>query len=67
VKVHLKDYTRKDGFVDLGDGDVNWPEVRQAFADVGYAGAATVELRGGDKAYLMDVAQRVDRLLGLSS
>jgi hexulose-6-phosphate isomerase len=46
---------------------VNWPEVRQAFADIGYTGAATVELRGGDRAYLTDVHQRVQRLLGLSS
>ena len=67
VKVHLKDYSRRNGFVDLGDGDVNWPEVSKAFADVGYAGAATVELRGGDRAYLTDVYQRVNRLLELKS
>jgi hexulose-6-phosphate isomerase len=67
VKVHLKDYSRRGGFVGLGDGDVNWPEVRQAFADIGYTGAATVELRGGDRAYLTDVHQRVQRLLGLSN
>jgi hexulose-6-phosphate isomerase len=67
VKVHLKDYSRRGGFVGLGDGDVNWPEVRKAFADIGYTGAATVELRGGDRAYLTDVHQRVQRLLGLSS
>lgn len=65
VKVHLKDYSRSKGFVNLGDGDVNWPAVRQAFADVGYNAEATVELRGGDRAYLMDLGQRVDRLLGL--
>jgi hexulose-6-phosphate isomerase len=67
VKVHLKDYSRRNGFVDLGDGDVNWPEVSKAFADVSYAGAATVELRGGDRAYLTDVYQRVNRLLELKS
>jgi hexulose-6-phosphate isomerase len=67
VKVHLKDYSRRNGFVDLGDGDVNWPEVTKAFADIGYTGEATVELRGGDRAYLTDVHQRVNRLLGLKS
>jgi hexulose-6-phosphate isomerase len=65
VKVHLKDYSRRNGFVDLGDGDVNWPEVTKAFADIGYTGEATVELRGGDRAYLIDVRQRVNRLLEL--
>ncbi len=65
VKVHLKDYSRREGFVNLGEGDVNWPEVQKAFAEVGYDGAATVELRGGDREYLTDVGERVDRLLGL--
>lgn len=67
VKVHLKDYARRGGFVDLGDGDVNWPEVRKAFAEIGYQGEATVELRGGDREYLTDVYQRVKRLLALSN
>jgi len=70
-RVHLKDFKVKlSGSppfiaqrVNLGDGDVNWPEVRKALAEVGYTGPATVELRGGDEAYLRDVAQRVDRLL----
>ncbi len=67
VKVHLKDYSRREGFVGLGDGDVNWPEVTKAFADIGYTGAATAELRRGDKAYLTDVYQRINRLLSLNS
>jgi len=63
-KVHLKDFKR-DGyqFVNLGDGDVNWPAVREALMAVGYHGPVTVEIRGGDLAYLKDVANRVDRLL----
>lgn len=66
VKVHLKDFKRKEGgysWVNLGDGDVDWPAVGQAFADVGYTGSATVELDGGDETYLRDVSRRVDRLL----
>ena len=65
VKVHLKDYSRSKGFVNLGEGDVDWPAVREAFASVGYNAEATVELRGGDREYLLDLGQRVDRLLGL--
>ena len=66
VKVHIKDFKRKeDGYqwVNLGDGDVDWPAVRQAFADIGYSGSAVVELEGGDESYLRDVSRRVDRLL----
>ncbi len=66
AKVHLKDFKRlEDGYrwVNLGEGDIDWPAVRKAFADVGYTGYATTELEGGDEAYLRDVSQRVDRLV----
>jgi L-ribulose-5-phosphate 3-epimerase len=66
VELHLKDFKRsEDGYkwVNLGEGDINWPEVRKALADIGYSGAATTELEGGDESYLRDVSKRVDRLL----
>ncbi len=66
VKVHLKDFKRKeDGYawVNLGDGDVDWPTVRQAFAEIGYSGSAIAELEGGDEAYLRDVSRRIDKLV----
>jgi hexulose-6-phosphate isomerase len=66
VKVHVKDFKRKeDGYawVNLGDGDVDWAAVRQAFADIGYSGSAVTELAGGDEAYLRDVVKRFDRLV----
>jgi L-ribulose-5-phosphate 3-epimerase len=65
-KVHLKDFKRKENgyaWVNLGDGDVDWAALRQAFAEVGYAGSAIAELDGGDEAYLRDVSRRIDRLL----
>jgi L-ribulose-5-phosphate 3-epimerase len=66
VKVHLKDFKRReDGYawVNLGDGDVDWAAVRQAFTEIGYAGSAVTELEKGDEPYLRDVSKRVDRLL----
>src|SRR5438128_10340423 len=66
VKVHLKDFKRKEGgyaWVNLGDGDVDWPAVRAAFAETGYAGSVIAELEPGDEAYLRDVSRRIDRLL----
>jgi L-ribulose-5-phosphate 3-epimerase len=65
-KVHVKDFKRKENgyaWVNLGDGDVDWPAVRQAFADIGYSGSAVAELEGGDEAYLRDVVKRLDRLV----
>ena len=72
VKVHLKDFKldRRNGqftWPNIGEGDIDWPEVRRAFADIKYAGYMTTELngsRGEDPlAYLKDVAGRVDRFL----
>jgi L-ribulose-5-phosphate 3-epimerase len=71
VKLHLKDFQldRRSGqftWKNLGEGDIDWPEVRRALADIKYAGYATTELSGptGDAAvYLKDVSARVDRFL----
>jgi L-ribulose-5-phosphate 3-epimerase len=68
AKVHLKDFQLdrpggKFAWKNLGEGDIDWVEVRKAFADVGYAGWMTTEISGGDAAYLKDVVVRFDRFL----
>ncbi len=68
VRVHLKDFqldrpNGKFAWKNLGEGDIDWPEVRKALADIGYESWATVEIQGGDAAYLKDVSARFDRFL----
>jgi len=68
VKVHLKDFRldRPNGrfaWTNIGDGDIDWLEVRRAFDDAGYKGFFTTEVAAGDPAYLKDLAGRVDRFL----
>jgi L-ribulose-5-phosphate 3-epimerase len=68
VRLHLKDFKldREKGtfeWKNLGEGDIDWPAVRQALADIGYDGYMTTEIRGGDAAYLKDVSMRIDRFL----
>jgi L-ribulose-5-phosphate 3-epimerase len=68
VKIHLKDFNfdRRNGrfsWKNLGEGDIDWPEVRRALAEIQYNGYVTTELEGGDAAYLKDVSARVDRFL----
>jgi hexulose-6-phosphate isomerase len=66
VKIHLKDFKRSGyQWKNLLDGDVNWPEVRKALDEVGYNGFMTAELRGGDEAYLTDIARRIDRIIAM--
>ncbi len=49
--------------MNLGDGDVNWGAVGEAFREIGYAGSALTALPAGDETYLRDVSRRVDRLI----
>jgi hexulose-6-phosphate isomerase len=72
VKLHFKDFSfRRDpaikksaaDFCALREGDVDWKAVHQALAGIGYQGTATVELPGGDEAYLREVSKRVDLIL----
>lgn len=48
VGVHFKDFRRGvgtiEGFVDLLEGDVNWPEVMKALREIGYSGAIPAEM-----------------------
>jgi hexulose-6-phosphate isomerase len=66
VKIHLKDFKRKGyQWTNLLDGDVNFKQVRRALDEVGYDGYLTPELRGGDKAYLTDLSERIDRIIAM--
>jgi hexulose-6-phosphate isomerase len=65
-KVHIKDFKVEGStwqWTDLYEGAIDWPEVRRAFAEVGYDGWFTAELHGRDEAYLRDVAKRMDRII----
>jgi L-ribulose-5-phosphate 3-epimerase len=69
VKLHFKDFktdrkTSTYSFTkNLIEGDIDWGAVYKALADIGWKGTATVELGGGDEAYLREVARRVDLIL----
>ena len=64
VKFHLKDYKRETNqWVGLREGSIDWPEVRRAMGEIGFSGYLTVELNGGDEAYLRDVSARVDKII----
>jgi L-ribulose-5-phosphate 3-epimerase len=61
VKFHLKDFKyEKRQWVPLREGSIDWKEVRKAIAEIGFSGYLTVELEGGDEAYLREVSRRVD-------
>lgn len=74
VKLDVKEYSRKlrdekgpyAGFTaELGEGDCDWPAVLKALDEIGYTGWGTAEVRGGGRDRLLEVSQRMDKVLAL--
>ena len=68
ARLHLKDFKldRDAGtfaWKNLGEGDIDWMEVRKALNDAPNVTWLTTEISGGDRGYLTDVLRRVDRFL----
>ena len=67
VKLDVKGWGVTAGFCKIGDGDIQWDEVRSALGEVRYAGWATAEVGGGDRDRLADIAARMNRVLDIAS
>ena len=65
AKKHSGEGLRQGFSSELGEGTINWDGVRKELAAIGYQGWATAEVRGGDRARLQDIAQRMDKILGM--
>jgi L-ribulose-5-phosphate 3-epimerase len=65
VKLDVKDWGDTEGFCKIGDGDVDWPAVRQALAEIKFTGWCTAEVSGGGREELADIARRMDQVLTL--
>lgn len=65
VKLDVKDWGRSNGFCKIGDGNVNWPAVREALSELEFSGWCTAEVAGGDRGELADIAQRMDKVLAI--
>lgn len=66
VKLHIKDFAfrkRMAEFTALLEGEIDFKAIHAALADIGYQGTATVELNGGDAAYLKEVNSRFEKIL----
>ena len=71
-KLDVKEFSRSKrdneglwkGFgVEIGEGDCDWPAVREALDRIGYRGWASAEVGGGGAERLADIARRMDRVL----
>lgn len=65
LKFDFKGFSRDGQWVPIGEGDENWPEILAALDDVEYRGWATSEVAGGGEKELREIADRMNRVLGL--
>ncbi len=66
AKIHFKDFrfrNREAQFVNLLDGDLNWPAIYDSIGAIGYKGPITLEIAGGDLQYLTDVNKRFEAII----
>lgn len=66
VKLDLKGFSRADNkFTKIGEGDLDWADVRQALLEINYTGWAAAEVGGGDLDRLKEVSANMDVAFGL--
>jgi len=66
VKLDLKGFSRETGkFTKIGEGDVDWADVRKALVEINFHGYAAAEVGGGDLNRLKEVSANMDAALGL--
>jgi len=72
VGIHFKDFRKAvgtiEGFVDLLEGDVNWPELVKAIDEIGYSGPVVGEMipyyRHNPDVRLANTSRAMDAILG---
>jgi len=68
VKLDVKGFSRAQGkFVDItsADDDVPWDQVQKALDDIGFAGWATAEVKGGNVERLTLVREQMQKAFGV--
>lgn len=66
VKLDVKGFSRGTGkFTKIGEGDIDWADVRRALVEISYNGWVAAEVSGGNADRLKEVAMNMDRVFGL--
>ncbi len=66
IKLDLKGFSRADSkFTKIGEGDLDWADVRKALLEINYTGWAAAEVGGGDLNRLKEISANMDTVFGL--
>ncbi len=67
VKLDVKGYSRANqDWSPIGEGDIDWADVRAALAEIKFSGWAAAEVNAGDAEWLHAVSQQMDSVLNLA-
>jgi L-ribulose-5-phosphate 3-epimerase len=65
-KLDVKGFSRQENaFKPIGDGDIDFADVRKALREINFHGWVAAEVAGGDEAQLRRVAEQMDAAFGL--
>lgn len=66
IKLDVKGFSRKEGsFKKIGEGDLDFDDVRKALTQINFYGYCAAEVGGGDAARLKEVSDNMDRVFNL--
>ena len=66
IKLDVKGFSRAENkFMQIGEGDIDFLDVRKALHEINYHGWVAAEVKGGDLAELKKVSGQMDRAFGL--
>ena len=66
VKLDIKGFSRQDDkFTDIGDGDIDFADVRKALIEIDFHGWCAAEVKGGGAERLQTVSRQIDESLRL--
>ncbi len=66
IKLDVKGFSRAEGkFTAIGEGDLDFADVRKALHEINYHGWVAAEVKGGDLDELKTISSQMDRVFGL--
>ena len=66
IKLDVKGFSRAENkFMQIGEGDIDFLDVRKALHEINYHGWVAAEVKGGDLAELKKISGQMDRAFGL--
>lgn len=65
IKLDVKGFSRQNKFTNIGEGDLDFADVRKALLEINYNGWCAAEVGGGDLARLKEISANMDKVFAL--